>query len=201
MRTKANNTTSKKSAPAEATPEPQIEEVPKGERFSFPLTPEGKIDFSSMRDKSREKMKSLLSDPEVAQILGGSASPAAEVQMFHPAIVSGLYDMVGVMEATMLPMFFPKVPPEIFKQVFTYTPQEKELLIPPTTRVLNKYAASWMIKYQDEIALGTLLVSMTVAKVNAAVMLSKMQQAAPAPAAPAKDNVVEMSPEPKTQVQ
>jgi len=42
---------------------------------------------------------------------------------------------------------------------------------------------------------------MTVAKVNAAVMLSKMQQAAPAPAAPAKDNVVEMSPEPKTQVQ
>jgi hypothetical protein len=32
-----------------------------------------------------------------------------------------------------------------------------------------------MIKYQDEIALGTLLLSITIAKINAAKMIAKMQ--------------------------
>ena len=90
-------------------------------------------------------------------------------------MVSGLYDMLGSIEAAVAQRWG-HISPHIAKQVFTYTPAEKEALSGPTIRVLNKYVADWMIRFQDEIALGTLLISLTIAKVNAATIMQRASQ-------------------------
>jgi hypothetical protein len=144
--------------------------------FSFDVDESGSPDFSSMRDKTKERVKQFFTDPKIAEQFGARPGAAApEVQIFHPAMVSGLYDMLGAIEATVAQRYG-KIPQHIAKQVFTYTPAEKDALAGPTVRVLNKYAAEWMIRFQDEIALATILISLTVAKVNAAITLSKMSQ-------------------------
>jgi hypothetical protein len=146
------------------------------ERFqlSFDLNEDGTPDFSAMRGKTKEKVRQFFSDPRIAAEFGASPAPTAEVQIFHPAMISGMYDMLGTLES-LAAQRWGKIPEPVARQVFKYTDAEKNALSGPTLRVMNKYAADWMIKYQDEIALATLLVSVTVAKVNAAIMLSKMQ--------------------------
>src|SRR5579863_1198565 len=165
-----SSTSTKAPAASEQPPESSNGNKKEKDRIqlSFDVNENGAPDYSSMREKTRERLRQIISDPKFAEEIG-IPSPAAihpEVQVFHPAMVGAMYDMMGAIEAAVIPMFFPKVPHVIAKQVFTYTPTEKEMLNGPTTRVLNKYAAEWMIKYQDEIALAGMLVSLTVGKVN-----------------------------------
>ena len=96
------------------------------------------------------------------------------VEIFHPSAISGLYDVLGAVEVSVFGHYL-HLPEPIAKQVFTYSPTEKEALAPPTIRVLNKYASGWMIKYQDEIALFTLLTALTIQKINVAKILAKSQ--------------------------
>jgi hypothetical protein len=148
------------------------------ERFqlSFDLNEDGSPDLAAMRESTREKVKKFFGDPKIAALFGAKA-PTPEVQVFHPSMVAGLYAMLGSIEASVLPMAFSELKPEVAKTVFTYSPAEVAALEGPTVRVLNKYAADWMIKYQDEIALGTILISLTVQKVQIAITLSKRGQA------------------------
>lgn len=146
--------------------------------LSFDLDENGLPDFSRMHDRTKSKAKEFFNDPKMRDAFGVRQEQAplnAEVQIFHPAMISGLYDMLGSIEA-MAAERWGKIPGPVAKQVFTYTSAEKEALSGPTIRVLNKYVADWMIRYQDEIALATLLVSLTVAKVNAAIMLARTSQ-------------------------
>lgn len=168
--------------PAEDTAKEEIRETapatdPARQRFqlSFDLNADGSPDLSAMRGSTKEKVQAFFSDPKMAQAFGVKAPVQAEVQVFHPAMVAGLYSMLGSIEALAVSRMT-KIPVPICKQAFTYTPQEIEALTPPTVRVLNKYAADWMIKYQDEIALVTLLSSITISKYNIAVMAAKMSQ-------------------------
>lgn len=160
---------------AHSDPSPAAE-APKDRReavsISFYLNDDGSPDFTGMRDRTRQKVKEFFNDPKIAAEFG--AKPAQpEVQVFHPAMVSGMYDLLGALEAMAFGRMW-KLPEPIAKRAFTYTELEKKALEGPTTRVLNKYAAEWMIRYQDEIALATLLVSITIAKCNAAMALAKM---------------------------
>lgn len=172
-----------------------VNEPSKRERFQmgFDLDEDGMPDFSSMRDKTKERLRTFFYNPKSAFVLGAKdpTPAAAEVQIFHPSMVAGMYAMVGALES-MAVQHFGNVPESIAKQVFTYTSAEVEALTGPTVRVLNKYAADWMIKYQDELALATMLLAMTVAKVNVAVALAKMQKAGgqpvPAPTKPVEVN-------------
>jgi hypothetical protein len=148
------------------------------ERFqlSFDLNEDGTPDLAAMRQSTKERVQAFFSDPAMAKVFGAKAPAQPEVQIFHPSMVAGLYAMLGSIEA-MAVARLTKIPEPICKQVFTYTPPEVEALTGPTVRVLNKYVADWMIKYQDEIALITLLGSLTITKVNAAMTLAKMQAA------------------------
>jgi hypothetical protein len=164
-------------------------------QLSFDLKPDGSPDFSSMREKTKERMRDVFSNPLLGEQLGIRTLPPPS-DVFHPSMISGMYDMLGTIEQSLFPMFFPKVSEHIWKRVFTYTPEEKAALVPPTTRVINKYASEWMIRWQDEIMLATLLVTITTAKVNAAVMLSRMNHPQPVsempkPEEPAKPEPVQ----------
>jgi len=150
------------------------------ERFSlsFDLNDDGSPDLSSMRGKTKERVQAFFNDPKVASAFG--AKPVAttpEVSVFHPTMVSGFYDALGAMEAMFIPMLLKKIDPAVAKKVFIYSSPEKEALSEPTVRVLNKLASEWMIKYQDYIALATILGAMTVQKIQLAIMLSGSSQA------------------------
>lgn len=164
--------------------------------LNFDLDANGKPDFSSMRDKTKEKLRAFMSDPSLADFLGVK-SPVPEVQVFHPSMVSGLYDLLGSIESTIATRMG-GIPEPVAKKVFRYSDEEKAALAGPTVRVLNKYASAWMIRYQDEIALATLLISLTIAKVNAASLLTKQKpfvvpSPVPEPVAPATETKEEQS--------
>jgi hypothetical protein len=142
-----------------------------GSKLQVSLKEDGSIDWDTMRESTKEKVKQMIRS---SGIPGNGVQ--AEAQMFNPQMVSGMYDMLGAIEATVAQRFG-KIPPHIAKQVFTYTSAEKQSLEGPTIRVLNKYIPDWMIKYQDEIALASTLIALTTAKVNAAITLAKISQA------------------------
>jgi len=162
------------SKAAENTSE-QVKDEKTSGRFTLNVTPEGKIDFSRMQTSTREKLRAMFADPAVAEALGmsGAAAPGI-VDVIPPGMVAGMWDMFGKLQQLVMPLFFPKVKPDIWTQVFIYSPEEKAQLIPPTTRVLNKYATEWMIKYQDELLLAGLFLTITFAKINMAITLQKM---------------------------
>lgn len=164
-------------------PEPIREEnsettKPVRERFqmSFDLNEDGSPDLTPMRERTKERVREFFSDPRMAAAFGVKPVTAAgpEVQIFHPMMVAGMYSVLGSVE-TMVAIRMGHIPEHIARQVFTYSANEVEVLTGPTVRVLNKYAAEWMIKYQDEIALATLLISMTINKVNTALLMAKAQ--------------------------
>lgn len=150
----------------------------------------GKPDFSRMRPVIKERLKGLMSDPDTLRALGMDKAPEvssgkapAPVQVFDPSWCGSLYSAVGFLESVFAQKFF-QLDPETAKKIFTYTPEEIEKLTGPTSTVLNKYAADWMITFKDEIALGMLFFSITAGKLIAAKMLSQMQIHA-VPSAPA----------------
>lgn len=145
-----------------------------GSKLQVALKEDGSIDLDSMRDSTKEKLRQALSaTPGIYP--DGAAKSEVQTQIFHPTMVAGMYSMLGAVEAMALSNLF-KVPAPIARQVFTYSAEEIVALTPPTVRVLNKYATEWMVKYQDEIALASMLVAMTVTKVQSALVLTKMQQ-------------------------
>lgn len=154
------------------TPEPESSNGFKA-KIAVPLNDDGSFDLDGMREKTREKLKHAIgSTPGLRE---ESGTPPVEVQVFPPQVVWAMYGALGAFEA-MLAQRALKIPKNVADKVFMYTPEEMHLLTPPTVRVLSKYAADWMIKYQDEIALATLLTSITVAKVNAAMQLSRVTE-------------------------
>ena len=161
--------------PSDGREENPASENSKKERFqlSFDLNEDGSPDFSAMRERTKEKVREFFSDPKMASAFGTKAAQP-DIQIFHPAMVAAMYAVLGSVEAMAITRLT-KIPEPVAKQVFTYSKEEIDALSGPTIRVLNKYAADWMIKYQDEIALAGLLVSITVAKVNAALLLAKIQ--------------------------
>jgi hypothetical protein len=176
---------SKKPSPVETLPTPEPDNNPEPQettgakptpyKLQIPITDDGCIDVASMRPKTIEKLQQAIGSTPGLQ---GStpAAPSGQVAVFPPVIIHTMYRTMGTLEALIATKFF-HIPENISQKVFPYTPTELEALTPVTSRVLSKYAADWMIKYQDEIALGSMLSTMTVTKINAAIILAKGSQA------------------------
>jgi hypothetical protein len=143
-----------------------------GSKLQVALKDDGSIDLDSMRDSTKEKLRQAISStPGVMPASVASSS----TMLFPPQVILAMYGMLGTAEA-MIAQYVGKIPKEIADRVFIYTPEEIAALTPVTSRVLQKYAADWLIKYADEIALGTMLTTMTVQKVSASIMLTKASQ-------------------------
>lgn len=148
-----------------------------GSKVVLTLKEDGSIDLDSMRDSTQAKLKEALGKtPAFKQ--EKAPTPDVVVEVFHPEMVKGLYSLLGSIES-MMAQKYGKISPDVARKVFAYTDPEIAALKGPTVRIMNKYAADWMIKYQDEITLFSLLGSMTVAKVNAAIALEKMKNVTP----------------------
>lgn len=155
------------AAPAEPAPGARKERF----AISFDLNDDGSPDLSSMRDTTKKRVQEFFGDSRMAAAFGAKpAVPAVEV--INPFMVASLYNLLGAVEAAVFGSYM-KIPEPIAKQAFTYTPAEVNALTGPTVRVINKHAADWMIKWQDEIALSGMLLTMTVAKITYARAMAK----------------------------
>lgn len=172
-------------------------------RLSFAVDSQGNVLWDRMRGKTKEQLKDILTKPETAKALGITQEQASQaVEVFDPAWTGSLYDSLGKIEA-MVAGGMLKLSPEVTERVFTYSTMEKEKLAGPTAKVINKYAAVWMVQFKDEIALAFLLVTMTLMKVQIAKTLAATmnvnqsrevtQAPASAPPAPSKTAQEEIS--------
>ena len=147
-------------------------------QLSFDLNEDGSPDLSSMRGKTKEKVIQFFSDPRMAEAFG-TTPVKPQISIFPPFMVNVVYDALGTVES-MAAQKFGKMPPEIANAAFKFSPEEKEMLQAPTIRVLDKYSTGWMIKYQDEIALVGLILTLTAAKIQmATAAMQKLREGSP----------------------
>lgn len=144
-------------------------------RVAIPVDANGNVLWDMMREKTKDKLKSILADPSTAKVLNVESpvtSPVIEV--FDPSWTGTIFDAVSKLEIVLAGKMY-QIPQDIAEQAFTFTAAEKEKLGPPTARVINKYAPIWLEKFKDEIALAFLFITMTAVKLQMAVMLQKLR--------------------------
>lgn len=134
--------------------------APAFETLSIRVLPDGSIDPST-RESTRAKIRRFAeANP---QVFGPPAAPAPAAN-FDPEISAVLYRLLGTLEAEVA--IWRGSDPAIAREVFSYSEQEIEALKGPTTKVLNKYAGG-MTKYEDEMNLAFVLLSVHVSKIRA----------------------------------
>jgi hypothetical protein len=147
-------------------------------RLAIPFDSNGKVMWDTMRASTKEEVRKvvegMLRDRELAASFGID-KPLVEV--FPPEWTGALYDALGAVETALAPKLF-GIDSKIAAQIFPFTLAEKEKLAGPTSKVINKYAVDWMIRFKEEIALLMLLASITYAKVMAAKMAQQLMTAA-----------------------
>lgn len=154
------------------------------------VNPDGSIQWDRMRSATKDELRKLLDNEQVLAELGAKPKDApAPVEVFDPEWTGALYDSLGKIEQVAAIKIW-KIDADIAGKVFSYTEAEKDKLRGPTTKVLNKYAAAWMIRFKDEIALFMLLATMTAHKIamlngvlQIQAQMEKNRAAAQAPAA------------------
>lgn len=150
------------SAPSDTKPA-----KPEVDRLTIPIKSDGSPDFESMREKTKERVKKLVTDPEVARKLGISAESAPVGSAVPPFVAHVAIHALGQLD-TIIIARTTNAPPEILAAVGPYTPEQVELLAPAMDRVLNKYGGSLVGKWGDELGLAALLVSITMRKIELA---------------------------------
>jgi hypothetical protein len=141
--------------------------VPTKDRISFALTPDGRLDPGARKD-TVERLKAFFKDEENRKALGISEEAAS---LITEEDVSQIYDALSAIEVMLAPMM--RIDKDIAAHVLPWTPQEKQMLVPPTQRVLAKHAPAWFFLWKDEVALLIMLASMVRMKVTEAMNMQR----------------------------
>jgi hypothetical protein len=137
-------------------------------RLSIPFDKDGIVLLDNMRDKTRAKLKELLTDEKLASALGVNAGDGASAsgmalppEMMYP-FVSGLsiIEVLIVAKST-------NAPREMVERIAPYSREEANQIAPLLAKILHKYAGGVLSKYGEEATLAFLLVTMTTAKIQA----------------------------------
>jgi hypothetical protein len=174
---------------AEPAPTPPAADTPAAEvkRLSLILDDDGKIDTSSMRSATRERLTAALADQSLFSRLGmsgnGSMHQPVNDSLFDANVCAILYGAAGsIMAAIAVKSGYPV---DQVVAVVPFTPAEIETLAPLTGKVLDKWIPV-SGKYKDEAMLGLALFGIVNAKL---AQLKKPAQVRPFPVAtpPAED--------------
>lgn len=187
MKTKAARPTPKEepavSNPASVAPESDVT------RVSFPVGPDGNVVWDSIRTATKEKLRTIIQNPETSKALGIVDTTKPTVEVFDPEWTGSLYDAIGKLESFAAQKLY-KISPDVAEKAFHFTDLEKDKLAGPTAKVINKYASTWMVQFKDEIALAFLFVTITAVKLQMAQALQRIEtaqaQAQPQPPQPTR---------------
>lgn len=134
--------------------------------------------LAGMRDKTKEQLRTVLSDPKILAELGIKEVQKGTVEVISAQVCGQIYDVLGTVEAFLCERFY-NAPHDVAVKCFTYTEGEKAVLAPPTAAVINKYATDWMIRFKEEIALFMLFTAITSVKIASVKMLTAKPQLVP----------------------
>lgn len=129
------------------------------ERVVVAIDASGGIDVEGMRPKTVERLVEAIRKSQSGLF---PSAPAAAVKRWPDFAVRGLYGLLGAAETAAAAR---KYPMEIASAVFMYSDQEMEILMEPTQGVLAKYAGN-LDRWQEEIALGLVLIQVHFAKLH-----------------------------------
>lgn len=152
-------------------------------RLSIPTTRDGsKIAYDVMQEKVKDKLRTVLTDPGLPVALGltplpiGAAAPA--VESFPADLVGMIYDVAGkLLAAAAVRAGYPE---QLAYGTMVFLPDEKLKLIPPTSRLLDKYFPGGLGRWGDEVALAAALAVIVAGKVEILRAAGKGQTAAAA---------------------
>jgi hypothetical protein len=147
----------------------------------MPVTSDGRIDVTRLREKTKSALRVALSDPALSVALGAPALDAS-ASGEDVALIAQLTDSVftGVSALSVALAMRSGYRAE-FARVLVWDEKEKATVAPLTSKVARKYLPMLDGKYRDEILLGYQVVSIIAAK----IMLLREAAAhasAPAPA-------------------
>lgn len=142
---------------AETGSEPAAQTLP---RLSVTLDAEGAIAWERMRPETQNKLKTALKKGNFSTENDHSAAGRVKTESFPPELCEVVYDSLA-----MLLMGMARRGGYTQEQagVLAFSPDEKRALVPASIKVLDKYDAS-LGKYQEEIMLGVLLVTVMSGK-------------------------------------
>jgi hypothetical protein len=143
-------------------PAPDTDE-PAGKRLGIQLGPDGRIEWDRLRDRTREELRIMLSDPRIAAELGATGVSSAAPEMIDGATVGMLYGALG---ALMVGAAKAAGYPDDQALTLNFTAAEKAELLAPTAKVLSKYTGA-LGRWEDEIMLSFALGSVVFSKVSA----------------------------------
>lgn len=142
------------------------------DRLSFKLTPEGRIDTSSLRKSTEERARTAIaksvSDPDFRKWAGLEASAGPSIQPLEivaPALIGNLLDLQVSVEAALLAKKSGLEYAEV-RKILAWTVHEHEVLDKQGANLANKYIpVAWLEKMDVMIFLAT-LVSLTAMKIG-----------------------------------
>jgi hypothetical protein len=157
-------------------------------RMSLNLNEDGSIAWDRLRESNREEVKKTvagwMNDPKMLAALGVDRSQV--VKVFDESWCDTIYDTIGNVEVMMAPKMFGVTLEQA--QILRYSEAEKNQLREPTARVINKYLPGWLVKFEDEIKLAMLLISISFVKVQMLRAVAAMNSSAKAAAPNGKEH-------------
>lgn len=135
----------------------------KAARFSVNTTPEGRVAWGSAHDRTREKLRLIIADPDLPRELGITRPAVAQgkaADTIPPEMCGVIYDALSVLLKGIAQR---SGYTDDQAAVLTFSAEEKAALGPPTVAVLNKYNAAFG-KYQEELTLGVVFGSIVAGK-------------------------------------
>lgn len=157
-------------------------------RLSFPLTRDKKrIAFKKLQEKTRDQLREVLADPELASELGvtpighgsapGGQAAAPADDRFPPELCGVIFDALSMLAVALAGR---RLPADVAAKV-AITDEDKRKLNGPTAAMIDKYAPGGLAKYETEAAFALAVGQVIAGK----LALVRAAQAAAAPPAPA----------------
>jgi hypothetical protein len=122
--------------------------------------------WDRLHPKTVDQLRAILSDKNCQKKLG-IAEPVKEVheQGFDDTEANGLLDLLQTIKAAGASKVF-DVPYDITSQAFTDTELQRNKMVPPITKLLNKWGPSILKTWKDEIGAGIIFISVTNAQIK-----------------------------------
>jgi hypothetical protein len=138
------------------------DDEPAIQRLTVPLSADGSIDTSRLRERTKESLKRALADPKLAESLGSTATVNADDAAFAAMITDAVYDGLSVLSIMMARRAGYTTQQA---RVLAFTADEKSALQAPTSKVITKHLPDLGGKYRDELLLAFALANIIGAKI------------------------------------
>lgn len=160
------------------------------ERLSFTLTPDGGIDWDSLRTQNKSKVESLLArefERKRDQLALDEGKPLIafnrdDIPILYDTFAAAMRSILGMVK---WPRQLPANESEFLRSLIQYSDAQKERLKEPTAKMIEQYGPLWLMKHQTVVAwamcFGTCTQEMMVNAIKQYATLKASQSKTPAP--------------------